>query len=133
MRLDRIHIVKKRAFLARILAAIAVIIALVACDKQKVHLETEMNYYLLEFENTSREDTYMISACKDDVFVVNFEIYNGYADLIIAMDGKSPIYRGNDIKTGAFEVIVPETGEYRITVNAKHVSGFIEVYAKKGE
>ena len=49
------------------------------------------------------------------------------------MDGKSPIYKGNDIETGEFNVIVPEDGSYRITVNAKHASGCIEVYAKKCE
>ena len=74
----------------------------------------------------------MIPVCKDDVFAVKFRIDNGHADLIIAMDGKTPIYKGNDIESGVFDAIVPEDGEYRITVNAKHASGYVEVYAKKG-
>lgn len=128
--------VNKCAFTVLILAVIAGIIVFFACGRQKVNCVTGINnldhYYILEFENMNREDSCMIPVCKDDVFAVNFRIDNGHADLIIAMDGKTPIYKGNDIESGVFDVIVPEDGEYRITVNAKHASGYVEVYAKKG-
>ena len=88
--------------------------------------------YILEFEKMHQEDSHVISACKDDVFAVHFRIEKGHADLVIAMDGNTPIYKGNDIETGVFDIIVPEDGEYRITVDAKHAYGYVEVYAKKG-
>lgn len=127
--------VKKCAFIILILAALAGIIVFFVCGGQKVHCVTGINnmdhYYILEFENMNQEDFYIIPACKDDVFSVNFRIDKGHADFIIAKDGRNPIYKGNDIETGAFEVIATEDGEYRITVDAKHASGCIEVYAKK--
>ena len=79
----------------------------------------------------NQEESYVISACKEDVFVVNLRIDRGRVDFIIGMDGEASIYKGDNIETGTFEVIVPEDGEYRITVNAKRASGFIKVYAKK--
>lgn len=126
--------VKKGFFIMFILAAIAGITIVLACGRQKVHCVTGINdqghYYILEFEKMNREDSYLIPACKDDVFAVNFRIDKGHADFIIAMDGNPPIYKGNDIETGDFNIIVPEDGEYRITIKAKHASGFVEVHAK---
>ncbi len=119
-----------------ILAAVAGIMVFFACGRQKVHCVTGINnldhYYILEFENMNREDSCMIPVCKDDIFAVNFRIDKGCVDFIIGIDGKSPIYKGNDIESGMFDVIVPEDGEYRITVSAKHSFGYVEVYAKKG-
>ena len=127
--------VKKCVSIVLILAALAGIIVFFACGRQNVHCVTGINnldhYYILKFERMNREDFYLIPACKDDVFSVNFRIDKGHADLIIEIDGRNPIYKGNDIENGEFNVIVPEDGEYRITVNAKHAAGSIEVYAGK--
>lgn len=118
-----------------ILAAFAGIMVLFSFGRQKVNCVTGIknlnHYYLLEFEKMNQEESYVISACKDDVFAVNFRIDKGHVDFIIAMDGNTPIYKGNDIKTGEFNVIVPEDGTYRITVNAKHASGYVEVYLEE--
>ena len=129
--------IKRCFFIMLILAAFAGIMVFFACGRQKVHCVTGINnldhYYILEFENMNREDSCMIPVCKDDIFAVNFRIDKGCVDFIIGIDGKSPIYKGNDIESGVFDVIAPEDGEYRITVKAKHASGYGEVYAKKGE
>ena len=126
---------KKCILLLALLAALAGIIIFISCGKQKVRCVTGINnldrYYILEFDKMNREESYVISACKEDVFVVNLRIDRGRVDFIIGMDGEASIYKGDNIETGTFEVIVPEDGEYRITVNAKRASGFIKVYAKK--
>ncbi|MDO4961906.1 MAG: hypothetical protein Q4E57_08675 [Eubacteriales bacterium] len=130
------HVVKKCAFIMLILAVIAGAVFYFAYGRQKIHCVTGINnldhYYILEFEKMNREDSCLIPACKDDVFAVNFRIDKGQVDLIIAMDGNTPIYKGNDIEIGEFNVIVSEDGAYRITVNAKHASGYVEVNTKKG-
>lgn len=126
---------KKCTFTVLILAALAGIIVFFACDRQKVHCITGIKnqdyYYILEFEKMNQEDSYLIPACKDDIFAVDFRIDKGHADFIIVMDGNTPIYKGNDIENGEFNVIVPEEGAYRITVNAKHASGYVEVMRRK--
>ena len=127
---------KNKVFLTLLTVSLLAVFAFFVWNNMKAFVGNSIknpNSYVLEFEEMNREDTYVIPACQDDVFVVNFRIDKGHADLIIAIDGKSPIYKGNDIVTGAFEVIAPETVEYRININARHASGFIEVYAKKGE
>lgn len=103
-------------------------------NNQKLYVGNQVksrNCYILEFEKMNQEDSHVISACKDDVFAVNFRIDSGYVDFVIGMDGRYPIYTGNDINNGVFDVIVPEDGEYRITINARHAAGFVEVYVKE--
>jgi len=128
--------VKKCTLIMLIFAALAGITVFFACGRQKIHCETGIknleHYYILEFEKMNREDSCTIPVCKDDEFAVNVRIDTGHVDFIIAMDGNTPIYKGNDIEDGEFNVIVPADGAYRITVNAKHASGYVEVYAKKG-
>ena len=126
---------KSRAFISLAAISLLAIIICLILNNRKVFIgdiTKDQSGYCLKFEKMNREDSYLIPVCKDDVFSVNFRTDKGHADLIIGMDGKDPIYKGNDIKNGTFDVIVPEAGEYRITVNAKHSSGYVEVYAKKG-
>ena len=126
---------RKSAVLIFLIAGMLLgMIALCVHSNQKMFIGNQVksrNCYILEFEKMNQKDSHVLSACKDDVFTVNFRIDNGHADFIIAMDGKTPIYKGNDIESGVFDVIVPEGGEYRITINARHADGFLEVYAKK--
>ena len=51
-------------------------------------------------------------------------------DVVIESEDEKPIYKGNDIKDGKFEVIVPRDGEYRITVKAKHAADSIAIIKK---
>lgn len=127
---------KKYVLVVLLLAALAGIIVFFAGNGQKVRCETGIKnqdyYYILEFEKMNRDDSCRIPACKGDVFSVRCRIDKGNVDLIIGMDGRTPVYRGNDIESGAFEVIASEEGEYRISVNAKHADGYVEVYVKNG-
>lgn len=45
--------------------------------------------------------------------------------------GQDPIYRGNDVQTGTFELPIQEEGEYVISVNAGKASGRLE-FERKG-
>lgn len=120
--------------IAVLILLIAGMIALRVYNNQKLYVGNQVksrNCYILEFEKMNQEDSHVISACKDDVFAVNFRIDSGYVDFVIGMDGRYPIYTGNDINNGVFDVIVPEDGEYRITINARHAAGFVEVYVKE--
>lgn len=122
------------SLMACIFLALA-IVAFYVWNHQKVFAGNTVknpDCYILEFEKMNQEDSHVITACKDDVFAVHFRIEKGHADFVIAKDGNTPIYKGNDIETGVFDIIVPEDGEYRITIHAKHAAGSIEVYKRKG-
>ena len=100
------------------LLALAVILGIIVwcvCSHQDVRRETGINnqdyYYILEFANMNREDSYRIPVCKGDVFAVNSRIEKGHVDFIIGEDGRTPIYRGNNLESSAFNVIAPEDGE----------------------
>lgn len=77
--------IKKCVSIVLILAALAGIIVFFACGRQIVHCVTGINnldhYYILKFERMNREDFYLIPACKDDVFSVNFRILSGLSVL----------------------------------------------------
>lgn len=127
--------IKRYTLFMLVLSAVAEIMVFCACSGQKMRCVTGINdlghYYILEFDKMNQEDSCVIPASRDDAFAVSLKINEGDVDFIIGMDGKKPIYKGNDIDTGSFKVIVPEDGDYRITVNAKHASGSVEVYARR--
>lgn len=85
------------------------------------------DYYTLEFSRMNQTDTHSIYLEEDDAFDVVFDIQKGKVDLIIGIEGKEPIYTGNSLKSGRFQVEAEEAGDYKITVKAKNAKGAISV------
>lgn len=86
--------------------------------------------YTLRFDEMNREDSHSLTLNGGDTLSVDFSIERGHADLVIGEPGEEPVYRGNDIKDGLFDLTIPRTGTYQITVSGKHAKGSIEVYAR---
>ena len=72
-------------------------------------------------------DCHVLTLRENEVLSVEYSIDRGNVDLVIGLEKEKPIYKGNDIEDGKFEVIVPRDGEYRITVKAKHAIGSIAI------
>lgn len=83
--------------------------------------------YILQFEKMNQTDSHDLLLEKNDVLDVEYSIDKGKMDFTIEKENEKPIYKGNDIAGGKFEVIVPEAGAYKITVKAKNASGMIMI------
>ena len=81
--------------------------------------------YILQFEKMNQTDSHVLLLEKNDVLDVEYSIDEGKMDFTIEKENAKPVYKGNDIAGGKFEVIVPEDGAYKITVKAKYASGMI--------
>lgn len=86
--------------------------------------------YSIDFKFMNEEDTHVLNLKNGDKLEVDFAVTKGKVDLIIFSEN-SDVYKGNDIKSGSFELIIPEDGEYNIVVNAKKASGTLSIELKK--
>lgn len=83
--------------------------------------------YVLRFEKMNRADFHVLYLQAGEALDVDYHVSKGHVDIHIGMNGKKPVYTGNDIESGTFAVIIPENGEYTIAINARHASGSIMV------
>ena len=54
---------------------------------------------------------------------VELEIEKGRVDIVIGAEGDEPIYFGNDVDSGKFELPVSAAGQYKVTVEARGAAG----------
>lgn len=87
--------------------------------------------YWLDFSYMDQSDNHTMSLKPGDILKVTYEVRDGRIDVTIGVPGQDPIYRGNDVQTGAFELPIQETGEYIISVNASKASGRLEFEQKE--
>jgi len=72
--------------------------------------------YMLQIEEMNQTDSHVLILEKNDVLSVEYSIEKGKLDFYIGQENERPIYRGNDIAGGKFEVIIPKKGAYQISV-----------------
>ncbi len=89
--------------------------------------------YNLEFSKMNGEDSTVINLREGDMLSVNFDVSKGRVDISIGIEGENPIYKGDDINNGNFTVEIEQSGEYQISVNAKHAAGLIDIMLKEAE
>ena len=83
--------------------------------------------FFLRFTRMSKTDAHIITAEAGDVISVELEIEKGRADIVIGAEGDEPIYFGNDVDSGKFELPVSAAGQYKVTVEARGAAGEIAV------
>lgn len=87
--------------------------------------------YWLDFSYMDKSDSQTMYLESGDTLNVIYEVRDGRIDVTIGISDQNPIYRGNDVQTGAFALPIQETGEYVISVNASKASGRLE-FERKG-
>lgn len=83
--------------------------------------------FFLRFTRMSKTDAHIIAAEAGDVISVELEIEKGRVDIVIGAEGDEPIYFGNDVDSGKFELPVSTAGQYKVTVEARGAAGEIAV------
>lgn len=75
----------------------------------------------------NQKDCHVLTLRENEVLSVEYSIYKGRVDFSIEAGGDTSVFKGNNIDSGKFELIIPSDGEYEIVVNAKHASGMLEI------
>lgn len=85
------------------------------------------NSYLLDFSCMDKSDSHSITLYSGDSLRVNYTITDGRIDVTVGMEGQEPIYRGNDVSTGAFALEIQDSGEYKIKISSDQAKGRLEL------
>ena len=127
---------KKGIWIAAILLiAAAVAAALIFLPGQEVKFSgdrvksADPARFYLRFDRMNKDDAETLSLREGDALRVSWSIESGSVSLTVSMAGEEPIYQANDRGKGdeaAFELTVPKTGDYKISISARNAKGWME-------
>ena len=87
--------------------------------------------YTMDIQRMNGSDRHSINLTAGDVLQVEFETEKGSLHMEITAPDGTAIYAGNGEETTVFEITVPETGAYTVTVEARHAEGKISIRLKE--
>ena len=73
--------------------------------------------------NTTLAESYSLE--KGDSITVAMDVIQGEFKICIGIKGDNPVYTGNGITCGDFQVNIPKTGDYEISVTGKKAEGSV--------
>ena len=103
----------------------------VAFDGDRV-VSTDPASFSLRFNVLNATDAQTLTFQEGDSLHVSWLIESGSVDVLIAMQGETPIYQANGRGNGdaaAFDLTVPKTGDYTVTVTGKNAKGQLTIAA----
>lgn len=88
---------------------------------------------IMEYKVLNTTDSQMLELYEDDI--VDFAIVSdsGKLDIVLQKEGDEPIYKGVDIPTSSFQVVIGEAGTYKVSVTGKNARGSICVIVIESE
>ena len=131
---------KKIILLATVVALIAVAGLLVFTRQPETRFDGERisnpGHFALRFDRMNGTDSETMALQEGDAIHVSWQIESGRVDMSIGMEGEEAIYRADDRPAGDqadFDVEIPQTGSYTITVFAREAKGKVEFSKGKNE
>ena len=123
-----------RAFLRTVLLLIPVVlISCTACVETVFDGDRIVNddAFLLRFTMLNRTESAALSAVSgQEAFLVQIALDGGTVDLVITGPDGTPAYRGTELQSASFEVVLPRSGTYTIDVTGKKAAGMVEITRK---
>lgn len=85
--------------------------------------------YELDCQSFSGQDEHTLSLPTGERIRVQVQVNKGSLQVTVGMEGHAPIYRSNGMETGTFEVEVPESGDYQMTLTGSGFAGTVSFTA----
>ena len=104
-------------------------------DGDRVCSTDPVSFYL-RFSVMNKADAQTLSLQEGDTLAVSWLIESGSVDVLIAMEGEPPLYQANGRGKGdeaAFDLTIPKTGDYAITVSGKNAKGWLRFEGAGGQ
>lgn len=124
---------KKILLISALVALIAVAGVLVFTGQPETRFDGERisnpSRYTLRFDRMNMTDSETMALEEGDALHISWQIESGRVDIAIGIEGEKAIYRADDRLAGDkadFDVEIPQTGSYTITVSAREAKGQIE-------
>ena len=84
----------------------------------------------MQYRILNGSDSHVFSLESGDGIDVSIVRDSGQVAVLIGEENADPIYRGIALSTSAFQVSVPKSGSYRVTVIGKKASGSVNFTVK---
>ena len=114
----------------------AMIILLTGCGTGSVFdgsRVSDASGFRMEYSILNREESADLNLTEGDRLRVSLSHTEGSVDVIVGMEGKTPIYRGNGQQNADFVLEIAETGSYHISVSGHQAKGNISFTRISGE
>ena len=131
---------RKKARLWTVILCIGAVILLIAAlrvsrlnhdESPGRQLLKTQSSYTLDIQQMNGTDSHMLHLTAGDVLRVEFETEKGSLHMEITAPDGTVIYAGNGEETTDFEISIPETGAYAVTVEARRAQGKIHIRLKE--
>ena len=86
--------------------------------------------FTMQYRILNGSDSHVFSLESGDGIDVSIVRDSGQVAVLIGEENADPIYRGIALSTSAFQVSVPKSGSYRVTVIGKKASGSVNFTVK---
>ena len=87
--------------------------------------------YLLDIQKMSGADSHTLNLTAGDVLQVTFKTEKGSLHMEITAPDGTLLYAGSGKEATGFEISIPQTGAYTVSVEARHAEGTIHIQAKE--
>lgn len=87
---------------------------------------------VMEYRVFNTTDSQVLELQEGDYvdFVVTGE--SGKLNIRLQKDGDEPIYKGADVPTSSFAVVISETGSYKVSVTGENARGSVSIVKREG-
>lgn len=86
--------------------------------------------YIMNIQHMNGRDSHTMILTAGDVLKIEFETEKGALHMEIKAPDGTSVYDGNGKEATDFEINITKTGEYTITVEARHAKGNIDIRPK---
>ena len=83
------------------------------------------NSFRMNYATLNREDSADLNLAAGEQLHIEYTHTQGTVDIIVGIDGQTPLYRGNDQKNGEMLLPISEAGTYHISVTGHKARGSI--------
>lgn len=115
------------AGLSLALVCFAVFLVLYGRDDFAGERIKEPDSYMLDIERMNGRDSHALTLSAGDVLKIVFETEGGALSMEITSPSGASVYKGNGRQITDFEISATESGEYTVTVEARHAKGKIHI------
>jgi hypothetical protein len=83
------------------------------------------NQFIMNYTVLSRSETHEMKLEEGSTIDVDIENKSGRLDILVEDINGEVIYKGNNVSTGEFSIVIPKTNNYIITVSGKKAIGSV--------
>lgn len=120
---------KKLAQLALVICPLVLVVSLAGCITPTFNGSRTGNddRLIMSYSILNTTETQHLNLEAGDVLDVEVTSDEGSVSLVVQKQGSNPVYEGENLPTGSFQIEIEEAGIYRAAVTGDHARGGISI------